>query len=85
MFPRSALSVKINWRKACGDDRMDARTRVGVETKLGLSLKLFSPGNLFSVMNPRRYHYEHIHDVLGSAKTWSPGCVNDAGQARQKW
>ena len=28
---------------------------------------------------------ETYNDVQGSAKRWSPGCVNAAGKARQKW
>ena len=44
----------------------------------------------------RGYHWEEVKemprhrsckltDIQGSAKRWSPGCVNTAGKARQKW
>ena len=32
-----------------------------------------------------RYRGHLNPNLQGSAKRWSPGCVNDAGKARQKW
>ena len=36
------------------------------------------------VQNPRAVHDQNVA-TQGSAKRWTPGCVNAAGKARQKW
>ena len=48
-------------------------------------LKSPVPEDLIPGMKPPKHDFSVGQVIQGLAKRWSPGCVNSAGKARQKW
>ena len=68
-----------------GRDALPGRGRSGVPELSHLHRGKYCPIKMISKRFLVKSYGSKSLGILGSAKRWSPGCVNALGKARQKW